>query len=402
MDRRRFLIQSLGAAIATLVPRDGASQGTPTGARDSTRDTVSALPPLAPASGGAAVTIAAGGDTTLGFNLQDHFDQQLALGTPKERLWPLYFSGIRPILEAADIAIVNLECPFTERGEKLEKNFNFRARPELVKILGDGSVDVVTLANNHVADWGKDGVEDTLHTLGSAHIAHCGAGMSLRQARRPAVLERRGRKVGFVGWYFQADPDMIEPAEVYATRKRAGVAGCYKDMDGIRKMVREDLESLAKKVDFMVPYFHWGHEGAYQVRDYQIELAHRCVDLGARAVLGAHPHRVQGIEVYRGSPVFYSLGNFVYGGIKEPKDTLTVIARLSLTSSSVTADVVPVQFTRWPDAPFQPFVLEGDARDDALTRIAHLSSSFAATLPQLGPYRDRPLPAAADSLEGAP
>ena len=66
----------------------------------------------------------------------------------------------------------------------------------------------------------------------------------------------------------------------------------------------------------------------------------------------------------------------------------------------MTADVVPVQFTRWPDAPFQPFVLEGDARDDALTRIAHLSSSFAATLPQLGPYRDRPLPAAADEPGG--
>jgi poly-gamma-glutamate synthesis protein (capsule biosynthesis protein) len=284
---------------------------------------------------------------------------------------------------------------------KLDKNFNFRARPELVKILQDGSVDVVTLANNHLADWGDDGVKDTIDTLDHAHIHHFGAGTSLKQARHPAVLERHGRKVGFLGWYFQADPDMIEPPDVYATKKHAGVAGCYKDLDCIRKMVREDLESLAKKVDFMVPYFHWGHEGSYQVRDYQIELAHQCVDAGARAVLGAHPHRVQGIEVYRGTPVFYSLGNFVYGGIKEPKDSLTMIARLSLASQSVTADVVPVQFTRWPDAPFQPFVLQGDARDDALTRIAHLSSSFSATLPQLGPYRDRPLPAAADSLEGA-
>jgi poly-gamma-glutamate synthesis protein (capsule biosynthesis protein) len=137
------------------------------------------------------------------------------------------------------------------------------------------------------------------------------------------------------------------------------------------------------------------------VRDYQIELAHHCVERGAAAVLGAHPHRVQGIEVYRGAPVFYSLGNFVYGGIKEPKDTLTMIARLSLAPESVTADVVPAQYTRWPDLPFQPFVLDGDARDDALTRLAHLSSAFPATLPQLAPYRDRPLPAAADSLEGA-
>jgi poly-gamma-glutamate synthesis protein (capsule biosynthesis protein) len=401
VDRRRFLIRSLSAATALLLPRPGRAQAS--------RDSASAAPPESgptiPSRGmsvaGPIVTLAAGGDTTLGYNLQDHFDQQVALGVAKEQLWPLYFAGIRPVLEAADIAVVNLECPFTERGEKLEKNFNFRARPELVKVLEAGSVDAVTLANNHLADWGADGVQDTIHTLGHAGIAHFGAGMNLRQARRPAVLERHGLKVGFLGWYFQADPDMLEPEAVYATRHRAGVAGCYKDLECVKKMIREDLESLAPKVDFMVPFLHWGHEGSYEVRDYQIDLAHLCVDLGAKAVLGSHPHRVQGIEVYRGSPVFYSLGNFVYGGIKEPQDTLTMIARISLSRGPTAAEVVPVQFTRWPDAPFQPFVLEGGAGDDALARIAERSRSFSETLPQLAPYHDRPVTAPADSLAGA-
>jgi poly-gamma-glutamate synthesis protein (capsule biosynthesis protein) len=393
MNRRRFLVQGMSAALAMTLPRIGRSQSAPA-VPDS-----GAAADSATRNPGPSLTLAIGGDTTLGYNLQDHFDQQLAAGKRKDELWPYYFAGVRPLLDAADVALVNLECPFTERGEKLKKNFNFRARPELVRILKEGSVDVVTLANNHTNDWGHDGVKDTLKTLDEARIAHFGAGLHLKGARRPAVLERHGLKLGFLGYYFQAEPDMLEPEEVYATKKRAGVAGCFKDLDCIRAMVREDVSALVRKVDVAIPYFHWGHEGSYEIRDYQIELAHLCADLGCKAVLGAHPHRLQGIEVYRGVPILYSLGNFVYGGIKEPKDTLTMVARLSLSRLTTTAEIVPVQFTRWPEAPFQPFVLEGDAREDALTRIMSYSAGFAETLPQLEPYRGRPLPvpAAADS-----
>ena len=395
MDRRRFLIRSLGAALALAVPRITRSQSRPA-AGDSAASADSTA-----RSGSPTLRLAVGGDTTLGYNLQDHFDQLLAAGRSHDELWPLYFAGIRSLFDEADVALVNLECPFTERGQKLKKNFNFRARPELVRILQEGSVDVVSMANNHTADWGRDGVKDTLKTLDHAQIAHFGGGLRLSQARRPTVLARNGLRIGFLGYYFQADPDMIEPQDVYATRRRAGVAGCYKDLDCIRAMVREDLESLVPRVDLAVPYFHWGQEGSYDVRDYQIELAHLCVDLGCKAVLGAHPHRLQGIEVYRGAPLFYSLGNFVYGGIKEPKDTLTMIARLNLARGSVSADVVPLQFTRWPEAPFQPFVLEGEAREEALARIASYSAGFAETLPQLAPYRGRPVAAPADTLGAA-
>jgi len=403
MDRRRFIVRSLGAMLASLLPRAGRSEPAKA-ARDSATAPASdrGAPRDSVTRRGPGVVLAVGGDTTLGYNLQDHFDQQVAAGRSKDELWPLYFAGIRALLDDADVALVNLECPFTERGKKLNKNFNFRARPELVRILQEGSVDVVSMANNHTADWGRDGVKDTLKTLDGAGIAHFGGGLKLDAARRPAILERTGLKIGLLGYYFQADPDMIEPEEVYARKKRAGVAGCYKDLDCIRAMVREDVTSLVPRVDAVVPYFHWGHEGSYEIRDYQIELAHLCVDLGCKAVLGAHPHRVQGIEVYCGAPVFYSLGNFVYGGIKEPKDTLTMVARLRITREAVDADVVPLQFTRWPEAPFQPFVLEGDAREEALTRIASYSSGFAQTLPQLLPYRERIQSMPADTLRTVP
>jgi poly-gamma-glutamate capsule biosynthesis protein CapA/YwtB (metallophosphatase superfamily) len=383
MNRRQFMVRTLGAAMALTIPRWARGQGS--------RPDTSGVAPR-------ALTLAVGGDTTLGYNLQDHFDQQLAAGKTRDELWPLYFAGIRSMLDEADVALVNLECPFTERGKKLKKNFNFRARPELVRVLKEGSVDVVTLANNHINDWGHDGVRDTIDALDHAGIGRFGAGMNMAEARRPLIFERAGYKLGFIGYYFQAEPDMLEPKQVYATKKKAGVAGCYKDLDCIRDMVREDVTALVSKVDFAIPYFHWGHEGSYEIRDYQVELAHQCVDLGCKAVLGSHPHRLQGIEVHRGAPIFYSLGNCVYGGIKEPKDTLTMIARLRCTTLATEADVVPVQYTRWPEAPFQPFPLEGQEREDALARIASYSSRFTETLPQLESYRGRATFAPSDSL----
>lgn len=386
--RRRDFLRSAGLLSGLLLARRA-------GARQAPPDSV-APPPL---QNGVAhadttavipdfVTLAVGGDTTPGYNLEAHFDQQVAAGVPKEALWPLYFAGIRPILEAADLAMVNLECTLTTSEQKLKKNFNFRARPELVEILKQGPVDICSLANNHMSDFGPDGVAETLTTLDRAGIEHFGAGENLSAARKPLVIERNGLRLGFLGYYFQEGRDMIEPREVYATARRPGVAGYYKALPGIRRMVREDVAELVPQVDVAIPYFHWGWEGHYVVRPYQRELAHLCVDLGCKAVLGAHPHRVQGVEVYKGAPIFYSLANFVYGGIKEPQDKLSMIARLGFSWTDagavrVDADVVPIQITRWPEAPFQPFVLEGPERASAVARLAELSAEFPATIPML-------------------
>jgi poly-gamma-glutamate capsule biosynthesis protein CapA/YwtB (metallophosphatase superfamily) len=377
MRRREFLIRAGGLAAGVLLARRGtAADGD--GAPDS----------LAASREARAkehlVSLAVAGDTTLGYNLQTHVDEMLEGGVLREYVWPVYPRAIRDVLGAADLALVNLECPFTERGEKLPKNFNFRARPELVKILKEASVDVVTLANNHLMDYGADGLTDTIRTLGEAGIEWFGAGEHLKTARRPLVIKRNGVKIGFVGYYFQAAPDMLEPEAVYAKPGRPGVAGCFEDLECMRRMVHEDVRKLARKVDAAIPYFHWGKEGSYEVRDYQIELAHQCVDLGARAVLGAHPHRLQGIEVYQGAPILYSLGNFMFGGNKDPEDKLSMIARLEIgRKGEVACELVPIQVTTWPDAPFQPWVLEGEARSAALARIAELSRTFSSTLPQL-------------------
>src|SRR5215813_2420087 len=157
MRRREFLLRATGLAAGLIVARGGHSE--PSGADAAPAST-------APATGsrpaGHVATLAVAGDTTLGYNLQTHVDEMLEGGVLPEYVWPVYPRGIREVLDAADLALVNLECPFTDRGEKLAKNFNFRARPELVKVLESASVDVVTLANNHLMDYGAEGLEDTI------------------------------------------------------------------------------------------------------------------------------------------------------------------------------------------------------------------------------------------------
>ena len=386
VKRRQFLNRLAAAAALGLVGRSVWARGkkavpaTPAAPRDSAAADSSAVAP--PPRGGAL--IAAAGDTTLGYNLEADFDQRAATGVPEELIDTIYFSGIKPIFDWADLAIVNLECPFTEHGSPIPKNFNFRARPDLVQLLVQGRVGAVTLANNHLMDFGEIGVSDTIQTLDRAGILHFGAAGNLAAARAPLITERAGIRLGFLGYYFQDARDMLEPRTVYATERGAGVAGCYTDMACMTAMLEQDLEALCPHVDAAIPFFHWGHEGSNEVRDYQIALAHRAVDLGARAVLGSHPHRFQGVEVYRGAPILYSLGNFVFGGNKDPKDKLSAIARLVVPAAGpVSADLVPIQITRWPEAPFQPFPLEEEEKAAALAYLADLSRDFPATLPQL-------------------
>ncbi|MGH7742131.1 MAG: CapA family protein [Candidatus Eiseniibacteriota bacterium] len=371
------------AALLTLTNRAARASGRGAAADTSVPADSSAAEIDSSVLGGGAL-IAAAGDTTLGYNLEADFDQRAATGIPKELIDTIYFSGVKPILDWADLALVNLECPFTEHGTLLPKNFNFRARPQLVELLKQGHVDAVTLANNHLMDYGEAGVTDTIETLDKAGVLHFGAGANLAAARTPLVVERAGVRLGLLGYYFQDARDMLEPAAVYATEHTAGVAGCYTDLSCMLGMLEQDLAALCPRVDAAIPFFHWGHEGSNEVRDYQIELAHRAVDLGARAVLGAHPHRFQGVEVYRGAPIFYSLGNFVFGGNKDPRDKLSAIARLCVPPRGpVTADLVPIQITRWPEAPFQPFPLEMEEKAAALAYLADRSRDFATTLPQL-------------------
>ncbi len=335
-----------------------------------------------------AISIAFGGDVTLGYHYQEYFDDQLAKGSTREQMLAYPFAEVKSVLKSADLAVVNLECPFTERGEKIPKNFNFRARPELVTALLQGGVAAVSLANNHLVDYGAVGLSDTLQTLESARLAHFGAGNTLREARRPAIIERQGIKLALLGYFCLGDHN-IEPPEVVATDQRAGVAGHPSSLEVMKQMVRDDVVRARGSADLVIPFFHWGREGMHFPEPYQVELAHLAVDAGAAAVIGSHPHVLQGMELFRGAPIYYSLGNFVFGGNWDPKVKEAALISVRLSAAGyLSTRIIPIQINRHPEFPLQPFVLSGAAAETVMRHLATYSSGLGQMLPELVPWKN--------------
>lgn len=306
----------------------------------------------------APVTVLFAGDVTLGYHYEEYVDELVKKGTPKDEALAWGFARVRDVTTKADLFVANLECPFTANGEKIAKNFNFRARPELVAALAAGGVDVVSLANNHLMDYGPEGLFDTLTTLDQHRVVHFGAARNLAAARAPAIVDVKGVKVAFLGYFFLGDRN-IEPKEVIATADTPGVAGDFSDLAALTAAVRADVRAAKKKADHVVPFFHWGREGRAEPEPYQVALAKAAIDAGASAVIGSHPHVLQPIDRYRGAPIVYSLGNFVFGGNWDPKDKRTALVELTLTKAAVTqVRVLPATSDAYPERPVQPALVD--------------------------------------------
>ncbi len=338
-------------------------------------------------SSAASIVVIFGGDVTLGYHYEEYFDDQLSKGRTREEMLAYPFKELNGRLRATDLAVVNLECPFTARGEKIPKNFNFRARPELVSVLLAGGVGAVSVANNHMMDYGPVGLFDTLETLDLAKLPHFGAGRTLLEARRPAIVERGGHKLALLGYFFLATHN-IEPAEVLATETAPGVAGHRADLKLMKRMLREDVTAARAQADLVIPFFHWGREGNHFPEAYQVELAHLAIDSGAAAVVGSHPHVLQGMELYRGAPIFYSLGNLIFGGNWDPKVKESALIAVRFSSAGyLSTEIIPVQTDRFPKLPIQPFLLDEEHSRQVLQHLAEYSSKFEQMLPELARWK---------------
>jgi len=315
------------------------------------------------------VVFLAGGDVTLGARLEEHLK---ALSAEDVTLDPhaYPFARIAHHLRAADLVLVNLEGPFTTRGKRVPKNFNFRAHPSMAAALARAGIGAVSLANNHVMDYGVVGMQDTLAVLDRAGIVGFGAGMRLRAARQGAVVERRGLRIGLLGYLFLGNS--LEPPEIFATGGRPGVAGHPRSEEALEAMVREDVRRLRPQVDALAVSFHWGREKRYEPEPYQRRIGRAAMDAGADVVVGHHPHVVQGIEAYGRGLIAYSLGNFVFGGKWRPDDTDAVLLRVRLRRPQPAAggggaggavagyEVIPLALGLYPHAPFQPVEVTGE------------------------------------------
>lgn len=223
-------------------------------------------------------------------------------------------------MDAADIMMVNNEFTYSSRGKPLSgKTFTFRAKPETAANLSVISADIVSLANNHVYDYGETALLDTLDTLKQYGIPYVGAGRNLDEAKEIVYFQAGGMKLAYVS------ATQVERSYVYSKEATETAAGVLRTYDPARFL--EIIRKAEETSDFVVVYVHWGTEGVSQFEADQQSLGHQYIDAGADLVIGDHPHCLQGIEYYKGVPIFYSLGNFWFNS--KTRDTGLVEADIS-------------------------------------------------------------------------
>jgi poly-gamma-glutamate synthesis protein (capsule biosynthesis protein) len=277
------------------------------------------------------------------------------------------FEKIRSLLRKADVAFGNLEGPLTTRGEAQRKRYTFRSPPaEVAPALARAGFDVMSLANNHSMDYGIEGLRDTIMALKGVGIRHAGAGEDLAGAREPAVLERGDTRVAVLAY------SLTFPEEFWAKDHEPGTAFGHEDQ------VRADVARARARADVVIVSFHWGQEGSTDLRDYQRTLGHAAVDAGAAAVLGHHPHVLQGVERYRDGVILYSLGNFVFGSYSR-EATTSVVAVLSFRDRRVRKVALHPINVNNAEVVFQPYLLSGSAANDVVERIVGMSRPLGAT-----------------------
>lgn len=308
------------------------------------------------------ITISAAGDVTLG----NHQNQDY--GSSFRQMYDqqsdaYFFQNVKYLFAADDMTIVNFEGVLTFSEEIQPKTYNMKGDPSYIHILTEGSVEAVSFGNNHRLDYGEQGSRDTVDCFEEAGIAYAYDSIT-------GIYETKGIRVGLVS----------------VNEASQGAA--------VEKYLKTGIETLKEEgADLVVACCHWGIERENTPEDYQKELGRKCIDWGADLVLGSHPHVLQGIEVYEGKFIVYSLANFCFGGNRNPSDRDTMIFQQTFTfydgvlGEEMEARVVPCSVssvTKRND--FCPTPAEGEEFDRILERINEYSAPFGVQFDERGCY----------------
>lgn len=206
-------------------------------------------------------------------------------------------------MQSADILMINNEFTFSIRGTPLPgKAYTFRANPERIHVLTEMGADIVSLANNHVYDYGEEALLDTLDTIEAAQIPYVGAGRNLKDAMKPVYFIANGRKIAIVS------ATQIERSLNYTKEATEETAGVLKTL--IPDKFVSVIEQAESQSDYVIAFVHWGTENTRNYDQGQVDLGRAFIDAGADVIIGGHTHCLQGFDYYKGKPIIYSLGNF--------------------------------------------------------------------------------------------
>ena len=238
--------------------------------------------------------------------------------------------GIQEEFQKADLVMANEEFPFSSRGSKAaDKQFTFRIDPKYVQIFNDMMINVVTLGNNHILDYGTQALQDTFSTLKGAKIQYVGAGNNLKEARETEYFDTGGKTIAVLG-----ASRVIPVADWNAVENKPGLFTTYDPTALIA-----EIKAAREQSDYVIVYVHWGIERKNHPEEYQRNMAKQYIDAGADLVVGSHPHVLQGIEYYKDKPIIYSLGNFMfYNNIPQ-----TALLKVTLQEENIKVNLLPAK-----------------------------------------------------------
>ena len=280
--------------------------------------------------------------------------------TMRNRGYLYPFKNMAGITNSAEVTFGNLESPLSTQGEKGDQIYSLRGDPESVKGLVYAGFKVLSLANNHSYDYGRKALEETLEILKKNKIQTIGAGENITEARKPAVFDLGDLKIAFLGYD-------LSPGAVGARENSPGVA------KAVHEWIIKDLEKIKESTDFVVVSFHWGIEYRDFPTEYQKSLAHMAIDCGADVVVGHHPHTFQGIEIYKGKLIAYSLGNFIFDQ-RDVKNNQSIVLKVILDRDKlVRVEIIPIELVTFPRS---PKIAGEEMAEEILDRLRIDSSIF--------------------------
>jgi len=301
-----------------------------------------------------------------------------------------------PFLRESGIAFCNCEWPLTDRGAPWPGKAGrvVRSHPSKIETYTFAGFDAVGLANNHTMNYGPEGLLQTIELLDAAGIKHCGGGANLEAAHRPAVVEWQGARVAFLSYTsvftagFEATPDRPGLA-VVKVETSYNVPSRLHEMPGSplevtttpdprhKDRLQADVSAARQLADAVVVSWHWGVSMGYQhLVPYQTELGHAAIDAGADLVVGHHPHTLQGIELYRGRPIAYSIAHFGFDMESSSFSPESVLLDVELTPHGFGQMLVrPVA-----NSVEQPEIVDAEAGRQCLDWLARLSKPLGTRL----------------------
>lgn len=247
------------------------------------------------------------------------------------------FKNTADFLHGDDITFLNLEGPASDKGHNVGSIYSFEMNPDVLPVVKNAGIDVVSFANNHVGDYTKAAFVDTMDRLTANGIPFAGAGKSYTQATTPTIVEKNGIKVGFLGFtdvgpYWLASKGAASEIGIQGTPAQTASTGVLLASD---PNFADIIAKAKTQVDVLVVSFHWGVEYKPHT-DRQAKLAHTAIDAGADIIVGAHPHVAQDLETYKGKLIMYSLGNFVFDQYFSKETMQGLVVRTTVTKDLAT------------------------------------------------------------------